>query len=379
MSKTVSDFLSKGKIEKFKSGVKAAFERGAVKVAVAATVLASAFATTRLAVGDGGKVQTAYAVTEKGDTVCSYRAEKTDTASFNRLQRLVNNATKTETGREVIKAIGEKGTVLHIGDAGRNCAGFFSPDENAIVLGAVCSDAELQSCLVHEGRHAMQNNNIVFANHSEYTFESNVMLGRVMEADAMTAQTKFCVEMAQRGDSTAYKAMASSHAGMVAAYETAAAKYGASSDQTLKETMLSWYDDKNYVAMYDADFVEYHKTVAEQETGAGLLSAFTKTRDAGKVLTAVCQWKGRAYAGTDGALLKTPRTAWLSVEDNAAMARTSRLINAKTKGLKADKSADNFYALNGRTVSVSTFKQSSGDSRGNIAVVAHKIAQSRNR
>ena len=378
MSNDVSGFLSKGGIKKFKSGVKAAFARRAVKVAVATAVLASAFATTRLTAADGvaGNVQTAHAVTETGDTLCSYMARKTDGASFARLQKLVNNATKTETGREVIKALGDKGTVLHIGDTGRDCAGFFSADENAIVLSAACSDAELQSCLVHEGKHAMQNNNIVFANHAEYTFESNVMLSRVTEADAMTAQTKFCVEMAQRGDSAAYKAMAAGHAGMIAAYETAAAQYGANSDRTLKETMLSWDDDKSYVAMYDADFVEFHKSVAEQETGAGLLSAFTKTRDAGKVLAAVCQWKGRAYAGTDGTLLKTPRTAWLSAEDNAAMARTSRTISFKTKGLKTDKSADNFYALNGKTVSASTFKQASAD---NMRVAAYKMSQMRGR
>ncbi len=378
MSNDVSGFLSKGGIKKFKSGVKAAFERGAVKTAVAAAVLASAFATTRLTAAgdDAGNVQTAYAVTERGDTLCSYKAEKTDSASFARLQNLVNNATKTETGREVIKAIGAKGTVLHIGDTGRNGVGFFSADENAIVLSERCSDAELQSCLVHEGKHAMQNNNIVSANHAEYTFESNVMLARVTEADAMATQTKFCVEMAQLGDSAAYKAMAADHAGMIAAYETAAAQYGANSDRTLKETMLSWYDDKSYVAMYDADFVEYHKAVAEQETGAVLQSAFTKTRDAGKVLAAVCQWKGRAYAGTDGALLKTPRTAWLGAKDNAAMARVSRMISFKTNGLKADKSADNFYALNGKTVSASTFKQASA---GNMRVAAYKMAQTRGR
>lgn len=378
MSNNVAEFFSKKGIKKFKSGAKAAFEYGAVKAAVATAVLASAFATTRLAAADvgAGKVQTAYAVTEKGDTICSYMAEKTDSASFARLQKLVNNATKTETGCEVIKAIGEKGTVLQMGDTGRDCIGFFSIDENRIVLGTSHSDAELQSCLVHEGKHAIQNNSIVAEDPSKYTFESNVMLTRVMEADAMTAQTKFCVEMAQQGDSAAYKAMAVGHAGMIAAYETASAQYGANSNQTLKETMLSWYDDKDYVAMYDADFVEYHKSMAEQETGAHLLSAFTKTHNADKVLAAVCQWKGRAYAGTDGTLLKTPRTAWLSAENNAAMARASRMISRKTNGLKADKSADNFYALNGKTVSASTFKQTSAD---NMKVVAYKMTQMRGR
>lgn len=103
MSNSVSEFFSKDGVKKFKSGVKAFTERQAVKVAAASMVLAGAFAGARAQNQEQVKPElvTAFAVTEQGDTLCSYVAEKTDSASFARLQNLVNTATKSQTGREV--------------------------------------------------------------------------------------------------------------------------------------------------------------------------------------------------------------------------------------------------------------------------------------
>ena len=147
MSNSVSEFFSKEGIKKFKNGAKAFAEQHAVKVAAVSMVLAGAFASNVRAHTDqtqeSGHV-TAYAITEKGDTICSYLAERTDSASFARLQGLVDKATKSETGCEILKNISKQNTVLTIADAGSETIGFFNPANNSICLNKIFDDAMLQ-------------------------------------------------------------------------------------------------------------------------------------------------------------------------------------------------------------------------------------------
>lgn len=55
----------------------------------------------------------------KGDTLCAYQAVPVNGAAYARLQKLVNNATKSDAGREILKAISEQGTVLRVDVAGK--------------------------------------------------------------------------------------------------------------------------------------------------------------------------------------------------------------------------------------------------------------------
>ena len=252
MSNSVSEFFSKEGIKKFKNGAKAFAERQAVKVAAVSMVLAGAFASNVRAHTDqtqeSGHV-TAYAVTEKGDTLCSYLAEKTDSASFARLQGLVNNATKSKTGCEILQNISKQNTLLSMGDAGSNTIGYFAPDENVIVLNDCFDNPTLQSCLVHEGKHSVQSFALGNSVNASNTFYTNTLISRVMEADAVATQTKFSYEMAQAGDSAAWKSLQEEHKGITDTFEAGAKKYGQNKNKTMRETMLAWYKDKAYAGL----------------------------------------------------------------------------------------------------------------------------------
>ena len=63
------------------------------------------------------------------------------------------------------------------------------------------------------------------------------------------------------------------------------------------------------------------------------------------------------YAGTDGSLLNTPRTAWLNVETRDKMSRVHNRLVSKTSGFNGDDSADNFYMRKDGVVSKQTYKQ----------------------
>ncbi|HBO58881.1 MAG TPA: hypothetical protein DD624_03100 [Alphaproteobacteria bacterium] len=359
MAGSVSEFLSKGNVQKFKNGIKSAFGRNLPKTLVASAVLAGAFAACSkqsAPESDAVKPRTTYAVKENGDTLCAYQAIPMSDADYARLQKLVNAATKTESGCEILKGIAKAGTTLRIDYSGEDNLGYFQPEDNSICLGRQCGDADLQSVLIHEGEHALQNQRVPQRT-SRYNFESNLKSIRVTEADAMTMQTLFSFEMAEQGDSAALKMMTIRHKGMVDTYAKAAEKYGKGSAQALKETMLSWYDDKNYVKTYDEDMAVGHAEKVDEALGVSLLSHFSKTADADALLANACQYKGVKYAGTDGSILNTPRTAWLNVETRDKMSKVHNRLVSKTLGFNGDESVDNFYMRKDGKVSKQTYKQ----------------------
>ncbi len=332
MSNSVSEFFSKEGIKKFKNGAKAFAERQAVKVAAVSMVLAGAFASNVRAHTDqtqeSGQV-TAYAITEKGDTICSYLAERTDSASFARLQGLVNNATKSKTGCEILKNISKQNTLLSMGDAGSNTIGYFAPDENVIVLNDCFDNPTLQSCLVHEGKHSVQSFALGNSVNSSNTFYTNTLISRVMEADAVATQTKFSYEMAQAGDSAAWKSLQEEHKGITDTFEAGAKKYGQNKNKTMRETMLAWYKDKAYAGLYDQSLVQFHTNFALKSSDDQIKDSFKESINTDELIRAVCRLDGKTYA-KDGDLLTTPETAYLSRSDYFGMQVANGVLKART-------------------------------------------------
>ena len=360
MSNSVSEFFSKEGIKKFKNGAKAFAERQAVKVAAVSMVLAGAFASNVRAHTDqtqeSGHV-TAYAITEKGDTICSYLAERTDSASFARLQGLVDKATKSETGCEILKNISKQNTVLTIADAGSGTVGFFDPDNNSICLNKIFDDAMLQSCLIHEGKHSVQSFSLGRSLDADNTFYTNTIMSRVMEADAVATQTKFSYELAQAGDSAAWKSIREEHKDIADTFEAGAKKYGKDKKRTMRNTMLAWYKDKPYAKLYDVSLAEFHTNVSIKMSADQLQDKFQKGIDTDELIRAVCQLGGKTYA-KDGSLLTAPETAYLSRDVYFETQVASSILGTKT-GFK-DVSAGFMYPLEiDGTVSNLTYVQES--------------------
>ena len=360
MSNSVSEFFSKEGIKKFKNGAKAFAERQAIKVAAVSMVLAGAFAsnigTHTDQTQESGPV-TAYAITEKGDTICSYLAERTDSASFARLQGLVDKATKSETGCEILKNISKQNTVLTIADAGSETIGFFNPANNSICLNKIFDDAMLQLCLIHEGKHSVQSFSLGRNLDTDNTFYTNTIMSRVMEADAVATQTKFSYELAQAGDSAAWKSIREEHKDIADTFEAGAKKYGKDKKRTMRNTMLAWYKDKPYAKQYDVSVAEFHTKMSAKMSANRLQDKFQKGIDTDELIRAVCQLGGKTYA-KDGSLLTTPETAYLSRDVYFETQVASNILETKTG--RKDVSASFMYPLEqDGTVSNLTYMQES--------------------
>ena len=344
-SLSVSDFFSKGGIRKFAHEAMDFAERNSVKT-LAGAVLLSAFSSTIQAStpsGDHDKTVTAYAITEKGDTLCSYNAIPKNSVSFDRLQKLVNNATKSKTGRSILKSISEQGTALSIDSVGPSAVGFYSPDKNRVVLNEKCSDAALQSCLIHEGKHSVQRFALKTPPSYQCDLMSQVMLTRAMEADAVATQTKFSYELMQAGDSAAWYDMMSRKPGVATFFEVYAEEQGVDSPEAMKVAMLKWYDNIPYSSGYDEIMIGYRDKVSKKVSPEKLKGLFSQTVDADSVVTRICSLDGVSYAGTDGSILKTPRTLSMS-KKNYEAAKALSDYQMKKCGV-SDNSADSFYTL----------------------------------
>ncbi len=366
MSNNVAEFFSKKGIKKFKSGAKAAFERHGVKTLAATAVLAGAFAAcSDVGVSDCAEMEkpkTTYAIKENGDTLCAYRAIPVSEKAYARLQKLVNNATRSETGRAVLTALAKQGTTLCLEWTGFGSYGYFNPSENAISLNKWASDGQLQGTLIHEGRHVMQ-----YARGAKVEetrdVASNIMTTRLREADDYAVETRFAFEMDNAGDAEPLNALKSNDEKIATAYARAESKHGAGSPRALKAAMLSWFDDKDYVEQYDDKVVSAWEDVMKKDSLPALKKYSAKKFNADSLLQTVCLWDGCAYAGTDGALLKTPRTAYLDAAVFNRVKKAGDVLRGKTAGAVSDNSAENFFESKYGRVERRTYRQKSAQSK----------------
>lgn len=368
MSGSVADFFDKGNVKKFKSGVRSFLDSSATKVATVGLVLATAFSSCTpeqmMHVVDHAfdKQTTEYAITEKGDTICSYQAIYGNKADRERIVTIVNATTKSPTGCSVLKGISQNNATISF-DRSADCVGFYDQETNSICLNPCFSDARLESNLVHEGKHSIQYANLSDLNlgtdiqKTSNTFFSNILVNRIMEADACATQAKFCYEMNEFGEKGPMNEMSRAHPTIMQTFNESAKKLGKENKETLKQTVLSWYDDVGYVASYDNSMLDLYYAELNSSKISSINKNDTFSKEADKVISAVCtQNDGTAYA-ENGSLLKTSRTAYLVDYIYDSAVRVEKIFGNN----KTDVSAYNMYRMDTDTYKtqspVNTIKQ----------------------
>ncbi|MCQ2914613.1 MAG: hypothetical protein MJ247_05405 [Alphaproteobacteria bacterium] len=356
-SKSVSSFFSKDGLKKFRSGCKAFADKQAVKVLAATMVLGAAFSGSmsgqnKASVQDTQQSDVVYAITQQNDTLCSIKTTQMDSAKHARLQNLVNGVCKTSTGQDILKSLSQQGTTIGF-QSGISAIGFYDSKTNSITLNESQADAYLNSNIVHEGRHSVQdrvghvnisvNNNIA----------SNIMISTAMEADAVANQTKHCYELRCDGDSTAWNALLNQHKEAALAYESGVKEYShiqdaqQRNDSIMTKTFKAWHQDSQYASGYHVKILQYHNNIVGKYSPEKLQKStklFQTQINASDLLVAVCSGNtNHSYAGTDGSILTTPETFYLA--KNVKQGIYNYENNLKTKANKEDYSTDNMYVL----------------------------------
>lgn len=375
---SVEEFFSKEGIKKFKNGAKEFAEQKAARFLATTMILSGAFCGMQAASsapqrqGTSSNDQAKVYVVHQNDTLCSLNVSSSDKADVARIQGIVDYASKTEQGREVLQNASKIGTTLSMDHSGTTNIGYFSSDKNNMAMNSSFSDAQLCSNIVHELEHAGQYNRLVNALGkpavSEYkcNVADVIMMERAKEADAIAVQANHSYQLLQQGDSAVWNAFAQNHPTVATGYMQAVDKYAtienaqARNDSIMKAANLSSYEDYDYVSKYDSKFVGYMSSTLSKNDGAKLVKAgMAKTNlDASKLLVAMCSGSGHSYMGNDGSVLKTPQTFYLS--EACQMKATNYEIATETKLGYADASANNMYVLANGQVRNITFNQENG-------------------
>ncbi|MCQ2914637.1 MAG: hypothetical protein MJ247_05525 [Alphaproteobacteria bacterium] len=339
------DFMNKGEIESHKSG-STAFGRSAV---VAGMILATAFsaqnkaAATELSGHEIGDKYTKEIVAAPGGTL-SFDIVSNGAKNDSILEDMIGKALKTPTGRYVLGEVSKNGTSLTLGEAGSNLFGYYSTEDDGIVVNQNINPAFTLSTLVHEGKHSIQERNYESYSNMYYTYESSTMLTRAMEADAMMTETKFSYEMMQQGDSIPWKVMKICNPCMTEAYQNNVDTCGADTNKIMKNTALAWYSDVNYVKNYDKSLIAEYKSAISEEDETTLGQIGIDTHNADSVVTKILNMNGVSYAGTDGSILKTSQTNYLTQDSYNDVCKINS--NLLTVSGNCDSSSDNMYVAN---------------------------------
>ncbi len=220
---------------------------------------------------------------------------KTDKGNWQeRIEAIKKIASQSRTGRQVIDEAYEKHPNLKIRmrDDMPGALGCYNLAGRTISLNAKCSDEALAATLVHEARHACQNDRAS----DRASLKSMVMANRVCEADAMAFE---CAAACEIGGAVR-DSFNEKHGGIVSAYETAMEKTR-NKDAALGEAFKAWFDNHPYVSRYDRQMFQFARQ-------AGYAKPDRKLSPEQIIKSVLPERKnGGTYLGGNSAFLNEPR------------------------------------------------------------------------
>ncbi len=364
----ISDFLKKSPVRSCPSGEEKdsrkaeKFRRAALTILLAAGLTLPAFAQTAQASAPRAPASElaaaytqAYSVTEKGDTLLSYRSSGTPEGK-KRIEGLVDLVAQTKTGRSVLKQVEKHDCRIEMMRGMGNNLGVFAADQNAIFLNEAAPDSLLASTLVHEATHAQQVHNSGYSLDFRLNAETLITLGRAMEADASRSEVQASFELYELGHEAVWNGVKEQKPDMVLAFLQAKIEHPAEPDSVAKKTMLSYYRDRDYLEQYEMTYTRGICLTGARVPVEQLDSVFQVSIPTDSIASRICVEDGRKYMGTDGSALKGPETYFVHDHiyhslDFAAgyteyrqMKADSTLTEPRVKG---DRSFETFYILHG--------------------------------
>lgn len=201
-----------------------------------------------------------------------------------RVEKLLNRLSKVSPlGKQIVDKAVENGVKIYMDNDMGNRLGAFYPGMNMIGLNDKFGDSILLAALVHESRHAGQ----TMTHDHTMTVHSAVAVVRALEADAMAHECAAVYQM-KKAEPETYREFSEHHSKMMQAYEK---EFTASKDmdRALGEAFKSWYDNKEYIAQYD------NNTLNFMDMGFMFGGAYKKEVPAEDIAKGVCTKGDKTY------------------------------------------------------------------------------------
>lgn len=162
------------------------------------------------------------------------------------VENLFNSLASIPTGRQALEDMKKYKVGFYLETALGSSGGYFSPSQNRIVMAKSLGMDFMESALVHEARHLLQNNSgraEIEEQHLDYA--SRLMVNRATEADAQTQAIKACKEWEARGHDAPMKRFEKHYKPLVDCFE----KTG-----NLSDAFKGWYHDEKICASYERGY-----------------------------------------------------------------------------------------------------------------------------
>ncbi len=213
----------------------------------------------------------------------------------------------------------------------------------SILLNPRCSFEAQLSTLVHEARHAFQNENGP-ATSAFYNTADMIKLHRAIEADAAAYEMSFVVQ-AKEAYPRMYEETAARGFPMLPAYEKALAETG-DGRAAMEACFKSWYVCAPYQERYDKWFIDDIRYIAGHGQKRGYDGYFMAETSSEKILN-MCRLNGRPYVSPE--FLETPQAFSLSDADRETVLKITRSYADSMGRISSDRSVERMFSYDDPT------------------------------
>lgn len=228
-----------------------------------------------------------------------------------RIERMIERAAVSETGRDVLETACKAGYAIGM-EFVLGCNGGCSKEKKLIILNPLSKDDELVGVLIHEARHAGQ-----FVR-GEYdasddrrprkeTLKTQIMRTRAVEADAQATAAQALAEIAEAGDFKPLRAFSHANPDIAKAFHKAiyleddALQTGAARTAAF----TAWYENDAIKTAYDLSYqVEMMRRRAQ--SGRNIEDTYAESQSAERIVKDLCLSKnGGCYFSLSPSILET--------------------------------------------------------------------------
>ncbi len=187
-----------------------------------------------------------------------------------------------------------------------NLQGLCDPDKKIIYLGANFDDERLAFTLVHEAAHAEQYSKYTMEDFGINNLQSEIMLTRILEADADVKAMIFAHDMRERGNEGIYEKMAKDSPEIATAFEKSINEdpINISNGKALEASFDAWFDNSSNKFSYEKSYyVKELTNITEREQED--FYTFEKDINPHEIVNKICvSHDGKPYYKQNAEILK---------------------------------------------------------------------------
>ncbi len=265
-----------------------------------------------------------------------------DKKSKARITEMINQLSKSETGRQTLEIASKAGYTIGM-EFAFGCNGGCSKENKHIVLNPVSQDDVLIGVLAHEARHAGQ------FERGEYdasddkrprneTILTNVMRTRAVEADAQATAVQALGELLENGNEAPLFAFCrqQDNASIAKAFQYALYDMKALQDGTARTAaFLAWYDNEPVKKAYDEGY-QVEMMARRQKRGDHKTDTYALSQSASEIVKDLClNNDGSCYFSEDAKVLESGHYAAVNKDSS------EKIIDMIKNAPLAKKSSEN--------------------------------------